>query len=188
ITDDHEVKAGDQIETKLSGKKPRLSGITGATKPCDYHTRETFNAVQRALQSDDVLQHIYTSKELRERVKSALSVANVDDLYDHWARVANLFAYEGRKEHVMIKDLTESVTAGAKGQIIIINLSETDVPSNILWNDDIRMIVINEFIRSLTSEAQSTFKQGKALNTLVVLDEAHRLAPREKQENPEFEL
>ena len=35
---------------------------------------------------------------------------------------------------------------------------------------------------------KSTFKQGKALNTLVVLDEAHRLAPREKQENPEFEL
>jgi len=39
----------------------------------------------------------------------------------------------------------------------------------------------------LSAEAQSTYKQGKALNTLVVLDEAHRLAPRERQENPELE-
>ena len=186
--DENQARAADQIESILSGKRPGLSGITGATKPWDYHKRETFDAVHRALLSEDVLQNIYTSKELRERVRSALSIANTDDLYDRWAKVANLFAYEGRKEYIKIKDLTESVTAGAKGQIIIINLSETDIPSNILWNDDIRMIVINEFIRSLTSEAQNTFKQGKALNTLVVLDEAHRLAPREKQENPEFEL
>ena len=186
--DENQARAADQIESILGGKRPGLSGIASATKPWDYHKRETFDAVHRALQSEDVLQNIYTSKELRERVRSALSVANSDDLYDRWAKVANLFAYEGRKEYVKIKDLTESVTAGAKGQIIMINLSETDVPLNILWNDDIRMIVINEFIRSLTSEAQSTFKQGKALNTLVVLDEAHRLAPREKQENPEFEL
>src|SRR5436309_13671703 len=186
--DENQARAADQIESILSGKKPGLSGITSATKPWDYHKRETFDAVHRALLSEDVLQNIYTSKELRERVRSALSIANTDDLYDRWAKVANLFAYEGRKEYIKIKDLTESVTAGAKGQIIIINLSETDIPSNSLWNDDIRMIVINEFIRSLTSEAQSTFKQGKALNTLVVLDEAHRLAPREKQENHEFEL
>ncbi len=46
------------------------------------------------------------------------------------------------------------------------------------------MIVINGFLQSLSSEAQATYKQGKALNTLVILDEAHRLAPRERQENP----
>jgi len=72
--------------------------------------------------------------------------------------------------------------------VIIINLSETEVPSDVYWNDDVRMIVINEFLESLTAEAQGAFKRGRTLNTLVVLDEAHRLAPREKQENPEFEL
>jgi hypothetical protein len=57
----------------------------------------------------------------------------------------------------------------------------------IFWNDDVRMIIINEFLQSLSAEAQAVYKQGKTLNTLVILDEAHRLAPRERLENPELE-
>ena len=184
--DENKARAADQLDMILSGKKTSLTS-KGPVKPWHFYKRETFNEVYGALQTEDVLSNIYTMKELRERVRSALNAASPDDLYDHWARVANLFAYEGKKDSVEIKNLTKSVTGEAKGQIIIINLSEVAVPANILWNDDVRMIVINEFLQSLSAEAQSTYKQGKALNTLVVLDEAHRLAPRERQENPELE-
>jgi len=117
-----------------------------------------------------------------------MKAANVDDLYHHWASVARLFTWEEKVDSIKVKDLTKSVTLQARGQVIIIDLSGDNVPVDIYWNDDVRMIVINDFLESLTAEAQGAFKKKKTLNTLVVLDEAHRLAPREKQENPEFEL
>lgn len=184
--DENKVRAADQIDLLLQGRRGVL-GTTGPVKPWDFYKRETFNLVYGALQRDDVLANIYTGTEYRERVKSRLVTLGAEFLYDHWSRVASLFAYEGKKGAVEIKNLTKSVTAEAKGQIIIINLSEAYAPASIFWNDDVRMIVINEFLQSLSAEAQAVYKQGKTLNTLVILDEAHRLAPRERQENPELE-
>ena len=108
-------------------------------------------------------------------------------MYLIWQKVANLFTKEGKVSSVMINDLAKIATENASGEVIIIDLSEINVPANIMWNDDIKMIVINEFLRVLNEAAQSTFKQGKVLNTLVVIDEAHRLAPRERQDNPQLE-
>jgi hypothetical protein len=186
FADENKVRAADQIELILKGKVGSLTG-TGPVKPWDFHKRETFNMVYGALLRDEVLSSIYTGPEYRERVRSKLVTLGQEFLYEHWSSVARLFAYEGKVEAVEIKKLTKSVTAEAKGQIIIINLSETQVPEKIFWNDDVRMIVISEFLKSISSEAQVVYKQDKTLNTLVILDEAHRLAPRERQENPAFE-
>ena len=117
----------------------------------------------------------------------AIQSANPIYLYQIWEKVTRLFTKEGRQTNaIMIKELSKIATEQAKGEIIIIDLSEVNVPSNIMWNDDIKLIVINEFLRSLTEEAQQTYRQGKILNTLVVIDEAHRLAPREFLENDEM--
>jgi len=188
IHDDNKGRASDQIDAILHGRRSDLFRVPDGTKPWHYHRREVFDVVWQALQNEQVLANIYTTQDLRERVRANMKAANVDDLYDHWARVARLFTYEDKVDSMKVKELTKSVTQQARGQVIIINLSETDVPSDVYWNDDVKMIVINEFLESLTAEAQGAFKRGKTLNTLVVLDEAHRLAPREKQENPEFEL
>jgi hypothetical protein len=185
FADENKVRAADQIDLIL--QRRGVLDATGPIKPWDFHKRETFNLIYGALQRDDILTNIYTGAEYRERVKSRLVTLGPSFLYEHWARVASLFAYEGKKGAVEIKNLTKSVTAEAKGQIIVINLSEAFAPATIFWNDDVRMIVINEFLQSLSAEAQAVYKQGKTLNTLVVLDEAHRLAPRERQENPELE-
>ena len=184
--DDNKERASDQIDLVLRGRIGGL-GSAGPVKPWDFHKRETFNSVYAALLRDDVLASIYTGTEYRDRVRSKLIKLGSDFLYDHWSSVARLFAYEGKKDAVDTKKLTKSVTAEAKGQIIIINLSEVQVPGHTFWNDDVRMIVIGEFLKSLGAEAQAVYKQGKVLNTLVILDEAHRLAPRERQENPAFE-
>jgi hypothetical protein len=181
--EDNKIRAADQIDAILQGR----GGFLGHINPWHFYKREVFDKVWSALQTEQVLANIYSGKEFRDRVKSAVNTANPDDFYGLWSRVANLFTYEGKQNRIEIKDLTKSVTQEAQGQVIIIDLSETDVPSNILWNDDIRMLVINEFLQSLNEEAQLAYKQGRVLNTLVILDEAHRLAPREKPENPELE-
>ncbi len=186
FADENKDRAVDQIDLILRGRVGSLSG-TGPLNPWDFHKRESFNLVYGSLLRDEVLSSIYTGPEYRERVRSKLVTLGPDFLFDHWSSVARLFAYEGKAEAVEIRKLTKSVTAEAKGQIIIINLSEANVPEKIFWNDDVRMIVISEFLKSVSAEAQAVYKQDKTLNTLVILDEAHRLAPRERQENPAFE-
>ena len=187
FADENKARAADQVDVILQGRRSSLRGVSGPVKPWHFYRRETFEAIYDGLQIEEVLTLIYSGKEFRDRVRSALTTIGPDQLYEHWQRVANLFTYEGKTAPVEIKKLAKSVTEEAKGQIIIINLSEVNVPTNIFWTDDVRMIVINEFLQSLSSEAQATYKQGKALNTLVILDEAHRLAPRERQENPAME-
>jgi len=188
VHDDNKGRASEQIDAILHGRRPDLVSLPEGTKPWHYHRREVFDAVWQALQNEHILVNIYSTPDPRERVRANMKAANVDDMYDHWARVARLFTYEDKVDSIKIKDLTKSVTAQARGQIIVINLSEADVPPEVFWNDDVKMIVINEFLDSLTTEARLAFKRKKSLNTLVVLDEAHRLAPRERQENPEFEI
>jgi len=69
----------------------------------------------------------------------------------------------------------------------VIDLSETNVPENILWTDMTKLIVIGEFLDRITQEAEAVFKKNATLNSLVIIDEAHRLAPREKSENEDLE-
>lgn len=184
--EDNKIRAADFIDGVLSANI-HSPNIANPIEPWKFHTRDVFNLVWNALQTDQGLSTTYSGKEYQERLRTALQTSSKDYMYQIWQKVANLFTKEGKTNSVMIKDLAKTVTENASGEVIIIDLSEVNVPANIMWNDDIKMIVINEFLRVLNEAAQSTFKQGKVLNTLVVIDEAHRLAPRERQENAQLE-
>lgn len=186
VHQDNKARAANQIDMMLQGRHP-LFGPKQGIVPWDFHKREVFNLIWEALKTDQVLIHIYSTKDLMERVRSTIQAADEEYMYKLWRSVAMLFTYKQGTESIEIKKLTKSVMDGASGQVIIIDLSEGNVPADILWNDKMRMIVINEFLQSLGSEAQVAYKEGKSLNTLVVIDEAHRLAPREPQNSPELE-
>ena len=47
--------------------------------------------------------------------------------------------------------------------------------------------MINKILDKLKSEAEEKYREGKSLNTLVVADEAHRIAPNERTENAELQ-
>jgi hypothetical protein len=101
-------------------------------------------------------------------------------------RIANLFKYQGKQNAIKIKDLVKKIH-DKKGNIIIIDLSETDVPEDMFWNDTIKLIVIGEFLDRITQEAEAKYKKNELLDSLVIIDEAHRLAPRERIENEDIE-
>jgi hypothetical protein len=186
VHEDNKARAANQIDMMLQGRHPFV-GAKGAIPPWDFNKREVFNLIWEALKTDQVLIRIYSTKDLMERVRSALQAADEEYMFKLWKSVALLFTYKQGTESIEIKKLTKSVIQAANGQIIIIDLSDLNVPADTLWNDRIRMIVINEFLQSLSNEAQLTYKEGNSLNTLVVIDEAHRLAPRESQNNVELE-
>jgi hypothetical protein len=187
IHENNQARAADYIVGILAGniKNPNLNT---KVETWHFYKREIFDIIWNSIQTEQGLSAIYSGPDYQARLLTRLQGSNVNHLYQLWQKVSNLFASETKQNWVHIKDLVKIATDNARGEIIIIDLSAVDsVDTNILWNDDIKMIVINEFLRTLNENAQIAFNHGKTLNTLVVIDEAHRLAPRERQENEELE-
>lgn len=181
------MQAADQVEVILRSRaRGRQASLTQEIPPYNAHTRESFDRVWNALQTDEVLGRIYTSRDLRDRVRSAVESSDTDEFYNLWMRITNLFKYQGKQNAIKIKDLVKKIH-DKKGNIIIIDLSETDVPEDMFWNDTIKLIVIGEFLDRITQEAETKYKENELLNSLVIIDEAHRLAPRERIENEDIE-
>jgi hypothetical protein len=62
--------------------------------------------------------------------------------------------------------------------VLVIDVSK-EKASGLLWNDTIQALVIKRLLEGVTTVAEGMYKEGQSLNALVVIDEAHRLAPRE---------
>ena len=101
-------------------------------------------------------------------------------MYTIWSGVTNLFRYKG-SDNVRLSELFSEITE--EGSFVVIDISSRDKPDDIFWNDEIQLIAIQQFLSKITTHAEHLFKEGGNLNSLVVIDEAHRLAPREKVEN-----
>jgi hypothetical protein len=88
---------------------------------------------------------------------------------------------------VKIQDLVKKISE-RQGNTIIIDFSENNIPPDTYWNDSIRFILIGEFLRTIKSEAEAAYRAKQLLNCLVVIDEAHRLAPREDPETEDMNV
>jgi len=189
IHEDNQLRAADQIVNILEGRiggQAILGQTTGKIKPWDAYKRESFDRIWNSLLSNEQIQKsIYTSESPRGTMVSAIGSANVDEVYDEWKKIANLFSYEGKTEAKVIKDLVKEITqnSGKTGKILIIDLSEMNIPKDIYWTEEMKYIVMGEFLSQLTRQAEEQYKSDNLLNTLVILDEAHRLAPRENPDN-----
>ncbi len=175
---DNKERAVDQISLILSGRNRSLTAPKGKVKPWEYYKRETFDSVRNTLQQDDVISKIYSGKDYQDRLRNSIQSSDTDEMYTMWAGISNLFSYGTDGKKSKIKELIEQVKDAQVGKFIIIDLSEENVPEDIFWNDEIRKIVINELLTSLSKVAEGTYKEDKLLNTLVVIDEAHRLVPK----------
>lgn len=131
--------------------------------------------------SRPVLDHIYTEGVAQNRVVSTMKSTGPDEHYRTWARVARMFTSEGRPGAVSLDGLLEGL---GQGRVVIVNLAGP--PGDARRDGDARRegaeqtIVINHILGRLVQAAQERFTgSGADLNALVVLDEAHRFAPRE---------
>jgi len=57
---------------------------------------------------------------------------------------------------------------------------EAAAAAGILWNPTIQALVIKNLLYVITRFGQDAYRRNEFLNTLVVLDEAHRFARAEK--------
>jgi len=163
-------------------------GLKGKATLNELHMKDSFKLAWKVLGSEKSQKRFYPSKEPRERFRSVYEEFSsdereLDELYSiHWKPVCELF--REREGAVKVNSLIYKTfdTQTSKRPVVIIDLSR-EMAGELFWNDTIQALIIKRLLDGLTHLAESAYKQNQFLNTLVILDEAHRLAPREKMEN-----
>ncbi len=146
----------------------------------DLHTRETFDKAWKLLSDEKIQKVFYRSEAPRLRFAGAIEEADPDDFYNsYWEPVTELFKEDRQGARTINKALAWLLDPDAsKRPILVIDLSREQA-KNLFWNDRIQALVIKRLLDGLTQSAEHFYKGNQSLNTLVVIDEAHRLAPRE---------
>lgn len=147
----------------------------------NVHTREAFDDAWRLLQSAPIRNKIYAKDgAAAERFSDAINEAKPDDLFrDIWEPLAKLF-WENRPGGKTVDSALSWLLRGSAGRrgVLVVDLSKPK-DSTLLWNDRIQQLVIKRLLDGVVFNAEESYGEKKSLNTLVLLDEAHRFAPRE---------
>lgn len=160
----------------------------------NLYQRSSFEKAWQILGEENIQKQFYRSQQSRERFKIVYSESNKDEFYkSFWLPITELFKKERQNAlsvDTLIKktfQMPEKNHFEFKRPVVVIDLSRETASGLFFWNDTIQALVIKRLLDGLTYSAESAYRENRFLNTLVILDEAHRLAPREKIENEKQE-
>lgn len=176
---DNRHDACAKLSDELQKKKVRLEDLSG---------RAAFNTAWAILADPKVQQVFYRTPASRERFEAARADANQDDFFErYWKPVTALFDKsrpQARTVELALNWVLDASATNGVRPILVIDLSR-ETAHGLLWNDTIQSLVIKRLLDGITTTAERRFQEGheKGLNTLVLIDEAHRLAPRQLPEN-----
>lgn len=160
---------------------PKLSTPSGVVESLpNAHKRFVFNRLMDFIQ--DNVRRIYVSGDQQERVLSIVGDSQGRNrLYEIWQRIAGLFASGRAKLSQLLSDICR------KREVVIVDLSEPSA-TGLYWNEKTRAIVIDEIVKSLVEAAEEAWRdRNESINTIVVMDEAHRLVSSGRSELEELE-
>jgi len=174
----------------------------------DLYTPQAFQTAWALLEQESVQKVFYRSDASRERFKSMHQSANANEFYTrYWLPVASLFREErqgAQKVDTLLYQLFKREDESRP--LVVIDLSEerakTEGPdpsslplfrsanapaesSAIFWTETVQALVIKRILEGILRAAESAYRESRSLNTLVLMDEAHRLAPREDPDDSE---
>ena len=176
----------------MTGEKAALAceQLTAAlrkkTNLTSLHTREAFDKAWQLLQDEKLRNKIYAKEgAAAERFAEAVAEANPDELFhSFWVPVANLFREDHGGGRRTVEDALKWLFDLSKPNrpILVVDVSRENT-EGLFWNERIQGLVIKRLLDGVNTVAEGMFKEGKSLNALVVIDEAHRLAPRSLPED-----
>jgi len=111
--------------------------------------------------------------------------ARLDELYEtYWLPMGQLFRERPNAERIMSLVFRTFNTPNNVKPIVIVDLStqQTDTDS-VLRDETIQYIILKRLIDAIKLSGLDAYRQNQSLNGLVILDEAHRFAPAETQDN-----
>ena len=154
----------------------------------NLHDRASFDRAWQILSDENVQKQFYRTQQSRDRFNTVYHEADQNEFFNSfWSPVTQLFRRD-RPNVVSVDNLINQTfnLDGTRRPVVIIDLSR-EMAEGLFWNDTIQALVIKRLLYGLTSTAERAYRENRFLNTLVILDEAHRLAPREKIENEKQE-
>jgi hypothetical protein len=174
------------------------------------HERKSFDIAWELLGDERVQKVFYRTEGSRARFQSMYEEADPEHFYStYWQPVAELFREDragarkveailfglfnpddDRRPLVVIDLSPEQAVQGKSGDVSSLPLfsgqvTEADERPTLLWNETIQALVIKRLMEGIRVAAEGAYKENRGLNTLVLMDEAHRLAPREDPGNEE---
>ena len=186
----YESKFFEQLTIPRSENRELACGVLAdrlqreGVKLKDLHERKSFDKAWQLLQDSNVQQVFYRTATSRGRFDDAMFHADTNHFYDtHWKPVTELFRVDradAKKVESVLNSLLQPDTSSRP--ICIIDLSKEQA-SGLFWNDKIQSLVVKRLLQGLSVMAESHYREKQSLNTLVIIDEAHRLAPRELPPN-----
>ncbi|MCS7226820.1 MAG: DUF87 domain-containing protein [Gloeomargarita sp. SKYB31] len=169
----------------------------------DLYQRTSFDKAWKLLGQNQVQMIFYRAESSRMRFQQTHRDANPDEFYNrYWLPIAKLFQ-EDRPKTQSIERLLDKLLKPDQDSrpVIVIDLSveEANFPAEplrsqylpglgpngsptprLFWNETIQALVIKRLLEGIRQSAEKAYKQNRNLNTLVLIDEAHRFAPREE--------
>lgn len=166
------VDAACEVLTEAMKKTPGI-------KLDELHQPAVFEKTWALLKQDKIRNKIYAKEgAAAERFKEAIDEANPDEIFhDIWLPIANLFKRDQNRRTVeealdWLLDLSKKTRP-----VLVVDVSKESA-QDLFWNDRIQALVIKRLLEGIAFEAERLYKDGENLNTLVLIDEAHRLAPQ----------
>jgi len=103
-----------------------------------------------------------------------------------WKPVCELF--RNREGAVTIEKMLQQTFSAQQTNrpVVVIDLSASTA-KGIFWSDAIQSLALKSLLDFLKNTAEFSFRKNQFLNTLVILDEAHRLAPSQETDNEALE-
>ncbi|MBE7467778.1 MAG: ATP-binding protein [Anaerolineales bacterium] len=151
-------------------------------KLTDLHKRESFDFAWSLLGQENIQKIFYRSDASRNRFQSVYNDAKPDEFYKEiWLPIAQLFD-EARPDAQKVESILFSLFNSKNKPLVIIDLSAKG-DTNLFWNETIQALVIKRLLEGIRFSAEQAYSQKQNLNTLVLMDEAHRLAPAENPDN-----
>jgi hypothetical protein len=150
------------------------------------HQRVSFDRAWKILEDDKVQRVFYRTEASRARFNDALHDSDPNEFFrEYWSPVAELF----REDRAGAKSINNALawllsltkedgSPRSNRPILVVDLSEEQA-RGLFWNEKIQSLVIERLLDGLKQTAEHFYKEDQSLNALVVIDEAHRLAPRE---------
>ncbi len=200
------VSKGENRQLAAETLADRLQSAKVTLK--ELHTRESFYRAWELLGEESVQKVFYRSEGSRARFQSMYKQADHNLFYDnYWLPVTQLFR-EDRSGAQRVEKLLSGLfdLNQAKRPLVVIDLSVEQVTQTngslntlplfdgersqpqsapLFWNETIKALVIKRLLEGIRTAAEYAYNQNRSLNTLVLMDEAHRLAPREDPDSDE---
>ena len=124
---------------------------------------------------DKLAEAIYKGADRQDSVKKRFNDSYYYDQFkEKLESIFKLFDATARKT---IGDIVFSLKEGNEGRTFVIDLSSAGA-DGVLIDNKVKKLLLKELVSKLSINGEQLYGQGKNLNTLVVLEEAHNYVPR----------